>query len=119
MVEAGANAWLVNTGWTGGGFGEGARIKLRYTRAIIDAIHHGDFDNVEWNTFDSFNLQVPASCPNVPAEILMPQHTWKDQAAFDETLEKLVVLFQQNFQQFEAMTNESIVAAGPALSTTA
>lgn len=119
MVEAGANAWLVNTGWTGGSYGVGSRIKLRYTRAIIDAIHHGDFDNVDWNNFESFDLQVPASCPNVPSEILMPKNTWDDKSAYDVTLAKLVGLFQKNFKQFEALTNESIVAAGPALTTNA
>ena len=91
----------------------GSRIKLRYTRAIIDAIHNGDFDNVAWNDFEAFGLKVPASCPNVPSEILMPQNTWTDQAAFDATLGKLVTLFQENFKQFEAMTNPEIIAAGP------
>lgn len=119
MVAAGANAWLVNTGWTGGGYGVGQRIKLSYTRAIIDAIHHGAFDDVAWNTFEAFNLQVPASCPRVPANILMPKNTWADQAAYDETLSKLVGLFQDNFKQFEALTNDAIRSAGPALPTTA
>ena len=112
-IEAGANAWLINTGWTGGGYGVGSRIKLRYTRAIIDAIHNGDFENVGWTNFEAFGLQVPNSCPNVPSEILMPQNTWADKVAFDATLGKLVGLFQENFKQFEAMTNPEIIAAGP------
>ena len=114
MKEVGANAWLVNTGWTGGGYGVGARIKLRYTRAIIDAIHNGDFDNVEWNDFPSFGLKVPATCPNVPSDILMPNNTWEDKAAYDATLAKLVDLFRNNFKQFEELTNPEIIAAGPA-----
>lgn len=113
LVESGANAWLVNTGWTGGGYGVGNRIKLRYTRAIIDAIHHGDFENVDWEAFESFGLQVPTSCPGVPSDILMPQNTWTNKEAFGETLSKLVGLFQDNFKQFEAMTNPEIIAAGP------
>jgi len=119
MVAAGANAWLVNTGWTGGPYGVGQRIKLSYTRAIIDAIHHGAFDDVAWNTFETFNLQVPSSCPKVPSNILMPKNTWQDQQAYDETLSKLVGLFQDNFKQFEALTNNAIRSAGPALPTTA
>ncbi len=114
MKEVGANAWLVNTGWTGGAYGVGARIKLRYTRAIIDAIHNGDFDKVEWNNFPSFGLSVPATCPGVPSEILMPVNTWTDKAAYGKTLAKLVTLFRDNFKQFEALTNPEITAAGPA-----
>lgn len=115
MKESGAKAWLVNTGWTGGGFGVGSRIKLKYTRAIIDAIHNGSFEDVEWNSFDSFGLEVPATCPDVPSEILMPQNTWEDQGAYEKTLAKLVGLFQENFKQFEANTNQDIIVAGPAM----
>ncbi len=113
MKKHNARAWLVNTGWTGGAFGTGSRIKLKYTRAIIDAIHNGDFDNVETVTDAAFGFEVPLSCPDVPSEVLVPKNTWEDKAGFDETKEKLVGLFQNNFKKFEAGVNPEIIAAGP------
>lgn len=114
---SGAKAWLVNTGWTGGPYGVGSRIKLKYTRAIIDAIHHGSFDGVDMMTEKHFGLQVPTICPSVPSEILNPRNTWEDKQAYDETMDKLVGLFQANFKQFQALVNPEIIAAGPALET--
>lgn len=114
---SGAKAWLVNTGWTGGPYGVGSRIKLKYTRAIIDAIHNGSFDGVEMMTEKHFGLQVPTTCPSVPSEILNPKYTWEDKQAYDETMDKLVGLFQANFQQFQALVNPQIIAAGPVLET--
>ncbi len=114
---SGAKAWLVNTGWTGGRYGVGSRIKLKYTRAIIDAIHHGSFDGVEMLTERQFGLQIPTVCPAVPSEILDPKNTWEDKQAYDETMDKLVGLFQANFKQFQAMVNPDIIAAGPILET--
>ena len=108
-----AKAWLVNTGWTGGAFGVGSRIKLKYTRAIIDAIHNGDFDNVPMVEEPHFGLQVPTTCPNVPDEVLLPRNTWSDKGAYDETIAKLVGLFRENFKQYEAGVHPDIVAAGP------
>ncbi len=108
-----AKAWLVNTGWTGGPFGVGSRIKLKYTRAIIDAIHDGSLDEVETKTEPHFGLQVPASCPNVPTEVLMPKETWADKAAYDKTMEKLVGLFQKNFQKYKDEVRQEIIDAGP------
>lgn len=106
-------AWLVNTGWTGGAYGEGSRISLKYTRAMIDAIHHGDFEEVPYQTDPAFGLLIPESCPNVPAEVLLPRSTWKDPKAYDAALSKLVALFRENFKQFESGVNPEIVAAGP------
>lgn len=108
-----ATAWLVNTGWTGGAHGVGSRIKLKYTRAIIDAIHNGDFDNVETIMDKEFGFEIPLSCPGVPSEILVPKNTWEDKGKYDEVKEKLVTLFQGNFKQFEGGVNANIVAAGP------
>lgn len=108
-----AQAWLVNTGWTGGAHGVGSRIKLRYTRAIIDAIQNGDFDNVETYHDAELGFDIPTSCPGVPSEILLPRNTWSDKAAYDATKQKLIGLFQNNFKQFEAGTNQKILAAGP------
>ena len=113
IKEHGATAWLVNTGWTGGAYGVGSRIKLKYTRAIIDAIHNGDFDNVETVTQSRFNVEVPTSCPGVPPQVLIPKNTWEEQKAYDNMLDKLVNLFNDNFAQYEALVNPEIAAAGP------
>ena len=108
-----AKAWLVNTGWTGGAHGVGSRIKLKYTRAIIDAIQSGELDNVETVQDAEFGFQIPVSCPGVPAEILVPKNTWEDKAGYDQTKEKLIGLFQNNFKAFESKVVDEIVAAGP------
>lgn len=108
-----ASAWLVNTGWTGGKFGVGSRIKLKYTRAIIDAIHNGDFDQAKMITDSNFGFQVPTSCPGVPSELLLPKNTWADQINFEEVKQKLINLFQNNFKKFEAGVNPAILNAGP------
>ncbi|MCB9052993.1 MAG: phosphoenolpyruvate carboxykinase (ATP) [Lewinellaceae bacterium] len=108
-----AKAWLVNTGWTGGPFGVGSRIKLKYTRAIIDAIHNGDFENVDSIKEPHFGLEVPTSCPKVPTEVLQPRDTWEDHAAYDKTIAKLVSLFKENFKKYEQGVHPDIVAAGP------
>lgn len=110
-----ATAWLVNTGWTGGKYGVGSRIKLRYTRAMIDAIHNGDLDGAETVTDPHFGFEVPTSCPKVPSEILIPKETWADKASYDQIKTKLVKLFTDNFKQFEAGVNPEILAAGPKL----
>jgi phosphoenolpyruvate carboxykinase (ATP) len=118
MKVTGAKAWLVNTGWTGGAHGVGSRIKLQYTRAIIHAIQSGAFDNVETIIDEEFGIEVPLTCPDVPAEILVPKNTWADKAAYEATKEKLVGLFQDNFKQFEAGVNDNILKAGPKSTTT-
>lgn len=108
-----AKAWLVNTGWTGGAHGVGSRIKLKYTRAIIDAIQNGDFDNVDMIQDAEFGFQIPVSCPGVPSEILVPKNTWEDKEGYDQTKGKLIGLFQSNFKSFESGVVDKIVAAGP------
>jgi phosphoenolpyruvate carboxykinase (ATP) len=115
METHGATAWLVNTGWTGGPHGVGSRISLKYTRAIIDAIHNGSLANVAYVEDPLFGLAVPTSCPNVPAEILTPKNTWEDQAAFDKQARKLAELFSRNFEQYKADSSQAIVNAGPRL----
>jgi len=109
MKNHGAKAWLVNTGWTG----TGSRIKLKYTRAIIDAIHNGSFDGVETVMESHFGLEIPTTCPGVPSEVLIPTNTWEDKEAYATTMEKLINLFQENFKQFESGVNDDILAAGP------
>lgn len=113
MREHHTHAWLVNTGWTGGSYGTGSRIKLKYTRAIIDAIHSHSLDQVDYVEDPHFGFQVPLSCPGVPSELLVPKHTWDNVVAFDATMQKLVRLFKENFKKYEQGVDPAIVAAGP------
>jgi len=108
-----ATAWLVNTGWTGGAHGVGSRIKLKYTRAMIDAIHHKAFDNVDFVKDEEFGFEIPVSCPNVPSEVLIPKNTWDNKEEYEVVKKKLISLFNDNFKQFEADVNKEIVDAGP------
>ncbi|VAW31298.1 Phosphoenolpyruvate carboxykinase [ATP] [hydrothermal vent metagenome] len=115
MEENGSSAWLVNTGWTGGPYGIGSRISLKYTRAIIDAIHDGSLNDVAYTTDPIFGLAVPTTCPNVPDELLIPKNTWADGAAYDKQAHKLAVLFNQNFEQYKEGSSAAIINAGPNL----
>jgi phosphoenolpyruvate carboxykinase (ATP) len=113
IKEHKATAWLINTGWTGGAHGVGSRIKLRYTRAMIDAIHNGDFNHVSFVSDEEFGFMIPEVCPNVPSEVLIPKNTWKDKEGYDRVKDKLVSLFNENFKKFEKNVNQEIVDAGP------
>lgn len=113
MEKHGSSAWLVNTGWSGGGYGVGSRISLKYTRAIIDAIHSGALDNAPTTTDPIFGIEVPTECPGVPSEILVPRSTWADGEAYDEAANKLADLFNENFKHFEEGCSEEIRNASP------
>ena len=113
MRNHSAHAYLVNTGWSGGAYGTGERMSLRYTRAIIDAIHDGSLAKAPIETDPVFGLQVPTTCANVPEEILIPKNTWANQGAFDATAAKLAQLFVENFKKFESDASDAIKAAGP------
>ena len=108
-----ADVWLVNTGWSGGGFGVGSRMKLRYTRAIIDAIHSGDLKDVETVVDPVFGVAVPTRCPGVPDALLDPRNTWADHAAYDQARVKLAKLFTDNFEKYAEVAGPEIQAAGP------
>ncbi|MBS1764619.1 MAG: phosphoenolpyruvate carboxykinase (ATP) [Bacteroidetes bacterium] len=105
--------WLVNTGWSGGSYGVGARMKLSYTRAMITAALNGELDKVDFETLPVFNLQYPVSCPNVPSEILNPKATWADKATYDNKLADLASKFVKNFEQYASKANSEILAAAP------
>ncbi len=94
-----AQAWLVNTGWTGGPYGVGSRIKLGYTRAIVDAIHDGSLLKVPAVQDSHWNLQIPTSCPGVPAQLLQPRDSWRDPQAYDQAADQLAALFRQNYEK--------------------
>ncbi|HWO25428.1 MAG TPA: phosphoenolpyruvate carboxykinase (ATP) [Kofleriaceae bacterium] len=108
-----AQTWLVNTGWSGGAYGTGSRIKLKYTRAIIDAIHSGALADVPTQEDPVFGLAVPTVCPEVPTEMLQPRNTWADKAAYDEKARKVAQLFKDNFKQYEAQATAEVRGAGP------
>jgi phosphoenolpyruvate carboxykinase (ATP) len=110
-----AQTWLVNTGWSGGAYGVGARIKLKYTRAIIDAIHAGVLDGVATQVDPVFGLAVPTSCPDVPSEMLQPRNTWSDKAAYDEKAKRVAALFRENFKKYEAQASAEVRGGGPKL----
>ncbi|RAP24723.1 phosphoenolpyruvate carboxykinase (ATP) [Candidatus Marinamargulisbacteria bacterium SCGC AG-343-K17] len=95
-----ADAYLVNTGWTGGSYGVGSRISIKATRAIIDGILDGSIEDAEYKTSDVFGFQVPLSLPNFDNALLDPRSTWEDKVAFDQTAEKLAVQFHENFKKF-------------------
>ena len=115
MRQNGCNAWLINTGWTGGAYGVGSRMKLSYTRAMIDAIHSGEMDAIACSVDPVFGFEIPKSVPGVPAEILQPRQTWADGEQYDRMAQKLAGLFKANFKKFEAgITNPRVLGAGPA-----
>lgn len=100
LREHGSEVWLVNTGWTGGAYGTGKRMKLAYTRAMVRAALAGRLDGVETARDPVFGLAVPKNVPDVPAEILAPRGTWSDGAAYDVQAKKLAEMFRKNFEKF-------------------
>lgn len=109
----GSQAWLVNTGWSGGAYGTGKRIKLEYTRAVIDAIHDGSLARAKTEEDLLFGLQVPITCEGVSDTILCPRNTWADKAAYEASAKKLAMLFQENFTKYADVASAEVVAAGP------
>lgn len=107
------NVWLVNTGWTGGAYGTGRRISLRYTRAMVQAAVRGELAQQDFVPHPNFGVLVPQSCPDVPAEVLNPKDTWGDKTDYDRQAEMLAKLFMKNFEQYEAQANDAIKSASP------
>ena len=119
MEKYKVNVWLVNTGWTGGAFGVGSRIKLRYTRRMITAALNGEFDNVAMQQEKAFGLYVPASCPDVPNDLLHPRDTWVNKDKYDQKAHALAVKFNKNFEKFEDGASKEMMAAAPNVSVDA
>jgi phosphoenolpyruvate carboxykinase (ATP) len=116
MKESGVNVWLVNTGWTGGPYGVGTRMKLKYTRAMIHAALRGDLGLYTYDTYhihSVFGVAQPRSCPGVPTNVLSPRATWNDDEAYYKTAFKLSNAFRENFKKFEANASEEIRRGGP------
>ena len=108
-----ANVWLVNTGWTGGPYGVGSRMKIAHTRAMINAALSGALDHAAYEHDKTFNLEVPKQVPGVASEVLTPRLTWKDQSAYDAQAKKLAQMFNENFKTFAGTAPADVKNAGP------
>jgi phosphoenolpyruvate carboxykinase (ATP) len=108
-----SKCWLVNTGWSGGPVGVGSRIRIAYSRAMVDAALSGALDDVELREDPIFGLSIPVSCPGVPSEVLDPRNTWPDKTAYEAKAKELVHLFKENFKQFEADVSPDVKKSGP------
>ena len=113
LREHNARVWLVNTGWTGGGYGVGSRMSLGHTRAMVKAALAGQLDSVDTRTDEIFGVEVPVHVQGVPDEVLNPRETWDDPSGYDQAAAKLAEMFNQNFQQFTAQVGPEVKEAGP------
>jgi len=113
LAEHDAHVWLVNTGWSGGPYGVGKRMKLGYTRAMVRAALAGQLDQVPTQTDERFGLAVPSQVPGVPTEVMRPRDTWSDGAAYDAQAKKLAEMFKKNFEKFGSNIAPAIAEAGP------
>jgi phosphoenolpyruvate carboxykinase (ATP) len=105
--------WLVNTGWSGGAYGTGSRMKLSHTRAMVRAALAGKLHGVETNVDPIFGLHLPTSVDGVPSEVLNPRTTWKDAAAYDAQAKKLAGMFRENIKKFGDAVSPATLGAGP------
>ena len=105
--------WLVNTGWTGGPYGTGERMNIDHTRSMVRAALNGELDNVPMTIDPIFGIEVPSSCPDVPAEFLQPRSTWQDQDAYDVQARRLARMFAENFEGYADGVPPAVREAGP------
>ncbi|CAN5405207.1 phosphoenolpyruvate carboxykinase (ATP) [soil metagenome] len=113
MKEHDVNVWMINTGWIGGKYGVGARIKLRYTRAMIAAALNGRLNNVDYETHPVFGVAVPKSCADVPSALLDPRATWTNKDAYDKQANELAAMFVKNFEKYAGCVSNEILSAAP------
>jgi len=113
IQKHGVQVWLINTGWSGGAFGTGSRIRLPYTRSMIRAALTGQLDFTAFQTEDYFGLSIPRSCPGVPPEILSPASTWQNRSDYDVLARSLIERFTENFEQFRSNVSHQILDAAP------
>jgi len=107
------NVWLINTGWSGGAYGTGKRIKLQYTRAMISAALNGELCNVPYIEHPVFNLHMPVTCPNVPDQMLDPRNTWANTELYAEKAHELAIAFNKNFEQYAHLSDPELIEGGP------
>ncbi|HET6543562.1 MAG TPA: phosphoenolpyruvate carboxykinase (ATP) [Chryseolinea sp.] len=115
MQEHKVNVWMVNTGWTGGPYGIGTRMKLKYTRAMISAVLEGQLNSVAFQADSVFGMSVPLECPNVPADILNPRNTWSDKSEYDAKARFLANLFIKNFDKYKDGATAEVLAGAPTI----
>lgn len=115
ITEHEVKVWLVNTGWSGGPVGTGSRMKIAHTRAMVNAALQGKLDGIAFSSDPVFGLQIPASCPNVPSEVLNPRNTWADKDAYDKKAADLISRFKKNFEQFAGDVLPEVLNAGPGI----
>ncbi|HZJ44590.1 MAG TPA: phosphoenolpyruvate carboxykinase (ATP), partial [Pyrinomonadaceae bacterium] len=115
MAKHNAACWLVNTGWSGGPYGVGQRMKISHTRAMIRAILTGELASIETRPDPIFGVNVPVSCPGVPSEVLQPRNTWADKEAYDKQAKDLALRFNNNFKKYEAGVSAAVRAVAPKL----
>jgi phosphoenolpyruvate carboxykinase (ATP) len=113
LKSTNVKVWMINTGWTGGAYGVGNRMKLSYTRAMISAALKGVLDKVNFEADPVFGFEMPLSCPNVPIDILNPRNTWDNKTAYDERANALALEFVKNFEKYAAGVSEEILKAAP------
>jgi phosphoenolpyruvate carboxykinase (ATP) len=113
MQEHNVNVWMINTGWSGGPYGEGKRMKLDLTRAMITAALEGKLNNVEYEEHPLFGMAIPKECQNVPADVLNPRNTWADKNAYDEKAKYLAGLFIKNFEKYASGVSQEVLNAAP------
>jgi len=111
------NVWLVNTGWTGGKYGEGTRIELSYTRAMIKAALTGVLSKVGFQKHPIFQLEMPTSCPDVPNAVLNPRDTWRNEQDYDKVANDLARRFEENFKKYSDKASDAIIGAGPVVAS--
>lgn len=113
MAEHGSTAWLINTGWSGGSYGVGNRMKIKYTRAMLNAALDGELDDVEYIIDERFGFEIPKSCPGVPSDVLIPRQTWENKDEYDTTADRLASMFNKNFQRYSSGVSDEVNAAAP------
>ena len=113
VAEHGASCWLLNTGWIAGGYGKSKRIKIRWTRALLNSALDGTLDKADFKIDERFGFEVPTSCEGVPSDILQPSATWDDQDSYDATANRLAKMFNTNFEQFADGCSDEVLAAAP------
>ena len=115
MESSQVKVWLVNTGWSGGPYGVGSRLSLKYTRSLITAALEGKLENVEYKNHEVFGLAMPTECDDVPSEILSPRNTWEDKSAYDLKANELAQAFNNNFDKYSDFANQEMFDSAPKL----
>jgi len=117
VAENNASCWLLNTGWVAGGYGNSKRIKIRWTRALLNAALDGTLNNTEFVVDQRFGFEIPSTCEGVPSEILNPKTTWENDAEFEAVADKLALMFQDNFKQFASGCSDTVLDSAPRVLT--